>query len=191
MSTELSTPGNVEKKLPTIEELNFDPETAFKNDRLNQLLNVKPPDSWLKPHPYVNVKNDEGKTVPLKYIPIEKIEFLLTKIFQRWSVEVVSTGVMFQSVYVHVRLKVENPIDGTFIIQDGLGAANVQTDAGKSAADLQHIKASAVMMALPSAESYAIKDAAEKFGRIFGKDLNRNSVLGDNVYNQIADRWKK
>lgn len=188
MSAEIT---KVDRPLPTIEELNYDPETAFKNDRLNQLLNVKPPESWLKSHPYINVKNDEGKNVPLKYIPIEKIEFLLTKIFQRWSVEIVSTGVMFQSVYVHVRLKVENPIDGTFIVQDGIGAANVQTDAGKSAADLQHIKSSAVMMALPSAESYAIKDAAEKFGRIFGKDLNRNNILGDNAYNQIADRWQK
>jgi hypothetical protein len=54
---------------------------------------------------------------------------------------------------------------------------NVQTDAGKSAADLGAIKASAVQMALPSAKSYAIKDAAEHFGAIFGRDLNRKDII--------------
>jgi hypothetical protein len=187
MSTDLTK--NDKPKLPTLEELQYDVEIAFKNDQLNYLLNQQPPSSWLKPHPFVNVKNDEGKTVPLKYMPIEKTEFLLTKIFQRWSVEVISTGVMFQSVYVHVRLKVINPLNGLEMSQDGLGAAAIQTDAGASAADLSKIKNSAVMMALPSAESYAIKDAAEKFGRIFGKDLNRNTVIGDNAYSALAEKW--
>ena len=34
------------------------------------------------------------------------------------------------------------------------------------------------MKAAPAAESYAIKDAAEKLGKIFGKDLNRKDVIG-------------
>lgn len=190
MSTDLSTT-NDKPKLPTLEDLQHDVEVAFKNDQLNYLLNQKPPDTWLKPHPFVNVKDDNGKSIPLKYMPVEKIEFLLTKIFQRWSVQVINAGVMFQSVYVHIRLTVRNPINGEEMCHDGLGAAPIQTDAGASAADLSKIKNSAVMMALPSAESYAIKDAAEKFGRIFGKDLNRNSVIGDNAYNQIAERWMK
>jgi hypothetical protein len=188
MSTEITTN---KPQLPTLEELQHDAEVAFKNDQLNYLLNQKPPDTWLKSHPYVSVKDDAGKSVPLKYMPIEKTEFLLTKIFQRWSVQVINTGVMFQSVYVHVRLTVRNPIDGEEISHDGLGAAPIQTDAGASAADLSKIKNSAVMMALPSAESYAIKDAAEKFGRLFGKDLNRNNIIGDNAYENIATRWTK
>jgi hypothetical protein len=32
-------------------------------------------------------------------------------------------------------------------------------------------------MALPSAKSYAIKDAAEHFGAIFGRDLNRKDII--------------
>lgn len=190
MSTDITTT-HQKQKLPTLEELQCDFEIAFKNDQLNSLLNVKPPDAWLKQHPFVNVKDDAGKSTPLKYIPIEKVEFLLTKIFQRWSVEVISTGAMFQSVYVHVRLTVRNPLTGEDISQDGLGAAPVQTEAGYSASDLSKIKNSAVMMALPSAESYAVKDAAEKFGRIFGKDLNRNHIIGDNAYENIAARWQK
>lgn len=178
-------------KLPSLEELSADHETAFKNDQLNMLLNQEPPASWLKAHPTINVKDDSGNTVALKYLPVEKVEFLLTKIFQRWSVEIVASGALFNSVYVHVRLKVENPLDGTYIIQDGIGASPVQVDKGFSASDLAKIKSGAVMMALPSAESYALKDAAEKLGRIFGKDLNRNNIIGTNSYNQLADRWKK
>jgi len=33
------------------------------------------------------------------------------------------------------------------------------------------------MMALPSAESFAIKDAAQKLGKLFGKDLNRRETV--------------
>jgi hypothetical protein len=189
MSEEISLVREAKSKLPTLEELQYDVDVAFKNDQLNHLLNTAPPAAWLKSHPFINVKDDAGKSVPLKFMPVEKIEFLLTKIFQRWSVEIIATGVMFQSVYVHVRLKVTNPLNGLQMSNDGIGAAPIQTDAGASAADLSKIKNGAVMMALPSAESYAIKDAAEKFGRLFGKDLNRNNVIGDNAYSNMAERW--
>jgi hypothetical protein len=59
-----------------------------------------------------------------------------------------------------------------------LALVGVQTDAGKSAADLGAIKQDAVMKALPAAESYAIKDAAEKLGILFGKNLNRKDTIG-------------
>jgi hypothetical protein len=166
--------------LPTIEELSQDTELAFKNDQLNLLLNKQPPADWVKEHPITKQK----------YIPIEKVEFLLTKIFQRWEVKVIGYSQLFQSVAVHVRLTVYNPINGEYISHDGLGAAPIQTDAGASAADLSKIKSAAVMIALPSAESYAIKDAAEKFGRVFGKDLNRKNLLTDEHYNKLATRWQ-
>lgn len=167
--------------LPTIEDLSQDTELAFKNDQLNLLLNQEPPTSWVKEHPITKTK----------YIPIEKIEFLLTKIFGRFEVVVVEYKQLFQSVSVQVRLRVTNPIDGTFISNDGLGAAPIQTDAGASAADLSKIKSAAVMMALPAAESYAVKDAAEKLGKIFGKDLNRRDVLNSEVFIKNVTRWQK
>jgi hypothetical protein len=43
------------------------------------------------------------------------------------------------------------------------------------------------MKSVPAAESYAVKDAAEKIGRIFGKDLNRKDLL---TYDSIADLSK-
>lgn len=154
--------------LPTLQELNQDIEVAFKNDQLNLLLNQLPPAKWVKDHPFA--KN-------VKYLPIERVEYLLTKIFQQWKVEVLAEGQLFNSVYVRVRLHYRNPTDGQWYSHDGLGAVGVQTDAGALASDMVKIKADAIMKALPAAESYAVKDAAEKLGKLFGKDLNRKEAI--------------
>jgi hypothetical protein len=37
------------------------------------------------------------------------------------------------------------------------------------------------MMALPMAKSYAIKDACDHFGKLFGRDLNRKETMGFEV----------
>lgn len=158
-----------ERKLPKIQDLHHDVLEAFKTDQLNLLLNQPPLVEWVKEHPFA--KN-------VKYIPIDKVEFLLTKIFQEWRVEVMREGQMFNSVYVAVRLHYKNPLNGEWGYHDGLGAVGVQTDAGKSASDLGAIKQDAIMKALPAAESYAVKDAAEKLGKLFGKDLNRKDTIG-------------
>lgn len=165
-------------KVPSLIDLSDDPEMAFKNDQLNLLLNQPPPVKWLRNHPTATKKDDiTGQYVPCVYIPIEKVEFLLTKIFQTWEVEVLREGVMFQSVYVTVRLKVRNPLTGAWITHDGVGAVAVQTDKGKPASALEFVKSNAIMIGLPAAKSYATKDAAENLGKLFGKDLNRKDTL--------------
>lgn len=155
-------------QLPTLADLSQDIESAGKHDALNILLNNAPPSKWAKDHPMA---------AGVKYLPIDKVEFLLTRIFQQWRVEVLSYAQLFQSVAVHVRLHYRNPISGEWSYHDGLGAVAIQTDKGASAADLAKIKSDAVMKALPAAESYAVKDAAEKLGALFGKDLNRRDAL--------------
>lgn len=158
----MTTPAK--KQIPSLAELHHDLAEAFKSDQLNFLLNQPVPEKWVKDHPFA--KN-------VKYLPIDKVEFLLTKIFQQWRVEVVAYSQLFNSVSCHVRLHYMNPVTGEWSYHDGLGAVGVQTDAGKAASDLSAIKQDAIMKALPAAESYAIKDAAEKLGKLFGKDLNR------------------
>lgn len=157
-----------ENKLPKLEDLHHDLQEAFKTDQLNLLLNQPVPAKWVKQHPFAKNVN---------YIPIDKVEFLLTKIFGEWKVEILAEGALFQSVYVKVRLHYKNPLNGEWSFHDGLGAVGVQTDAGKPASDLGAIKQDAIMKALPAAESYAIKDAAEKLGVLFGKDLNRRDTM--------------
>jgi len=164
------------QKLPTLAELHHAPDEAFKNDELNRLLSQPVHKDWIRKHPIIKVKNEFNQFVPLEYIPVDKIEFLLTKIFQKWRREIKSVQVCFHSIAVTVRLHVLNPISGEWEYNDGVGAVAVQTDQGASAADLDKIKANAVQIALPAAASYAFKDAAECFGTIFGKDLNKRNT---------------
>ena len=62
----------MENKVPKIQDLHNDLQEAFKTDQLNLLLNQPPKKEWVKDHPFA--KN-------VKYIPIDKVEFMLTKIF--------------------------------------------------------------------------------------------------------------
>lgn len=139
----------------------------LQRDQFLQVVNTEPPTDWVKDHPFA---------VGVKYIPIERIELLLTRIFQEWHVEIRREGQLANSIFVTVRLHYRDPIDAEYRWQDGTGAAPIKTDKGASAADMSAIKNDAVMTGLPAAESFAIKDAAEKIGRLFGKDLNRKDV---------------
>ena len=117
--------------------------------RLKFILNSGVNTKWLKTHP--TAKN-------VKYLPIDKIEILLDMIFQEWRIELLSVSQLAQSVCVTVRVHYKNPITGEWSFHDGVGASPLQTNAGKSAADLANIKNNAVQLAAPAAKSYAIKE---------------------------------
>lgn len=168
------------RKLPTIKELySGELQTKSAQNNLNVLLNQPPPPKWLKDHPFA--KN-------VKYIPIEKIEFLLTKLFIQWRVEIKQVQIIANSCTVTVRLHYQNIIGNDWSWQDGIGASPIQTEAGAGAMDWDKTKNDAVMKAAPAAESYAIKDAAEKIGKIFGKDINRKDEMG---YNSLLNKIEK
>lgn len=155
-------------KLPTMQDLITETEDSLKQNALTVLLNQNPPAQWLTEHPMIR---------GYKYIPIEKIEYLLTRIFGSFSVEIRSTQVVANSVVVTVRLHVINPVNGQPMWQDGIGAAPIQTDKGAGATDWNAVKTDGVQKAAPAAETYAIKDAAEKFGKIFGRDVSRKTTM--------------
>lgn len=158
------------KLLPTLAELHHNINDAFKNDQLNLLLNQPPHQKFLKDFP-------SAMGIKGKYMPIDKVQFLLTRIFGEWHPEVIDYKVLFQSVCVHVRLHYKNPLNGEWKFVDGVGASPIQVDAGKNANDLGAIKTRAVQMALPIAKSAAIKDAADELGTLFGRDLNRKDTI--------------
>ncbi len=166
-----------EPKLPSIKDLQKDAQLAFESDQLNLLLNQNPPDGWIKEHPIIKVDKiiDGKKTkVPLKYIPISRVEMNLTMIFQQWRIEVVHYGQIFQSMTCHIRLHYLNPVTQKWESHDGLGAVDVQTKKGENATNLGAIIHGSVMRGLPAAKSFAIKDAADHLGKLFGRDMNRN-----------------
>lgn len=169
--------------VPTLQELYDDKIEIVKQNKLNIILNSEPKPEWVKTHPFV--KN-------LKYLPIERVEYLLTMIFSKWSVEVKSVQLIANSVVVTVRLYVQNPITGDMDFQDGIGAMPIQVQKGQGATNFEKMNSSAIQIGAPSAESYAIKDASEKFGRIFGKDLNRKDfiVYADRLHAQIETMEK-
>lgn len=139
-----------------------------KRDELLQVVNLNPPESFIKNHPLAS---------GVKYLPIDKVELMLTKLFQQWRVEVLREGQLLNSVYVAVRLHYLDPIAKEWTSQDGLGAVQIQVDKGENASNLAAIKSDAIMKGLPAAESFAVKDAAEKIGKLFGRDLNRRDAL--------------
>lgn len=175
-------------KLPTIDELSvMEIEDKDKKGALNVLLNQNPPQAFILKHPMSSVP----------YIPIQTIEFLMTKIFGEWSVEVKRESLIANSICVTVRVHYICPLTNKELFQDGVGAQPLQTDKGKSPTDFTAIKNDSVQKALPSAESYAIKDACQKIGKIFGKDISRKStsnydgMMPESVTTYIFDQTPK
>jgi hypothetical protein len=166
-------------KLPTIAELfNDNLEEAYKNEQLNLLLNQAPPANWVKKHPYIKDYN---------YLPIDKIEYLLRRVFKQYKIEVLREGTSFNGVYVVVRVHYLNPITNEMCYHDGIGAQQLQTKQGASAADLANINNGALSMAFPIAKTIAIKDACDHFGTLFGANLNRKDTVAYTPDKSVID----
>lgn len=164
----------IKRELPILSDLYKadDIATLFKTDQFNLLMNQAPEPKWIQQNPFA------GNS---KYIPIGILETLLQRIFKEFKVEVMREGTMFNAVYVTIRLHYLNPVSGEWSYHDGVGSAQIQTKKDCSPADLASINNNAVMMALPMAKSYAIKDACDHFGKLFGRDLNRKETMGFGV----------
>lgn len=154
-------------KIPSLQELVLESEESIKENNLMVLLNQNPPKEWLKEHPIT-----KGL-----YLPIERVEYILSRVFGKWWVEVRAVNQIANSTCVTVRVFVVNPITKETEWNDGVGASPIQTEKGSGAMDWNKAKSTGVQMALPSAESYAVKDACEKWGKLFGKDLNRKEII--------------
>lgn len=154
---------------PTISELFEKSElNTYEVESLNHILSQSPKATWVKTHPFIK---------DYKYIPIHVVEFLLRKIFKKYSIEITGQGTAFNGVYVTVRVHYWNPTTDTMEFHDGIGACQLQTAKGTSASDLININNGAISMAFPIAKTIAIKDACDHFGSLFGADLNRKDLI--------------
>ena len=159
------------------------PVNFEKMGELKSVLNQTPNKAWVKNHPFAS---------GVVYLPIDKVETMLDMIFQQWRVEILSISQLAQSICCTIRLHYLNPITKEWSYHDGVGAVPLKTDKGFSAADLSHIKSDAVATGAPAAKSFAIKDAAEHLGKLFGRDLNRkDAVAYTNLYAHEEVDWKK
>ena len=149
-------------------ELNLSPEKAFKNDAFKQLLNKAPKKEWVKQNKLAN---------NALYLPIDKTELLLDMIFQKWKVEILDVKLIVNSVVTTIRLHFLDPVTGQWEFHDGIGAKDLQMDAGAKPTEIDRMKSNAVTLAAPISKSEAIKDATHHLGKLFGRDLNRKDVV--------------
>lgn len=188
----------VQKKvsLPKLEDLYSDKSIAIQTNELNKILNSNPKQEWIEPHPFATKKvllpTGQKIDMPCVYLSVQRIEYLLTSIFLEWNLEIKDYKLLANSVCVTVRLHYLNPVTNQWRFQDGIGAVALQTDKGAVATDFNAIKSNAVQIGAPAAETFAFKDAAEKIGKLFGKDLNRADVVYyENVYNKFTEEQEK
>jgi hypothetical protein len=153
--------------LPKIKDI-YEVSNIQAQDALMVLMNQPPLTEWVKEHQFI--KN-------YKYLPIERVEYLLKSIFKAYRIEITGQGQSFNGVFVTVRIHYLHPVTATWEYHDGIGATELQTAKGTSPADLQNINNGALGMAFPIAKTRAIKDAADHFGKLFGSDLNRKDFI--------------
>jgi len=159
--------------LPSIKKLySADLAEIAKQDEFIVLMNQPPAPEWVKEHPYI-----KGH----KYLPIERVEFLLKSIFKNYKIEITGQGSSFNGVWVTVRVHYINPATGEWSFHDGIGAIQLQTAKGTSPADLQNINNGALSMAFPLAKTLAVKDACDHLGVLFGANLNRKDNIAYSV----------
>jgi hypothetical protein len=154
--------------LPKIQDLYTDKLTVQKNDAFVTLMNQQPKPAWVKVHPFIK---------GYKYLPIERVEYLLKTIFKRYRIEITGQGQSFNGVWVTVRVHYLHPLTGEWDFHDGIGASQIQTKKGSSPADLASINNNAIGMAFPTAKTEAVKNACKSFGKIFGSDLSRSEDI--------------
>jgi hypothetical protein len=162
------TTATITKPKNTIQNVVLNSDEAAKIAEFQNAINQQPRSEWIKEHPFI--KN-------YKYLPIERVEFLLRSIFQQWEWKVNDFKVIANAICVHGTLRVKHPVNGEWLSYDGLGAVDIQLSKGSVPTDFNNIVSGAIQKNLPSAETYALKDAAEKLGEIFGASLNRKDEI--------------
>jgi hypothetical protein len=164
------------RNLPTYKEI-IESEVSVreKGNALNVLLNQPPPKNWLK-------KQDN-----VIHLPVDKVKFLLTKIFIEWYEEIKDVKVIANSVSVTITLHYLNPISGKWSKMDGIGAAPINTKKGAKAMEWDEIVHDSVHKCIGAADAFALKNAAKKLGKVFGADLMKDDTID---YNKLIDPEK-
>src|SRR5699024_2753647 len=166
--------------LPTLAELTEDKQIAKRTDQFNWLLNQEPPSKWVKQNKYA------GNSL---YLPIDKVENLLKRLFKSYKIEVKSTNMLLNSVTCHVRVHYLHPVTNDWRYHDGVGAKEVQTESGTGAlqSDMSNVQRGAMEKCVPIAKTNAVKNACKEFGKLFGADLNRKNTMAFSVDENLQE----
>lgn len=144
-----------QQKVP-VSVLTKDLGLAVQVDSLNTLLNTDPPKQWFKTH-----KGND-------YLPIDRVKNNIITIFQDYDWCIKSVQLIANSIVVYGTLSVINPVTGRTRNLDGIGAWPIQLKSGSAPTDFNSIIQDAIQKNAPAAESLALKNAAQKLGKLFG-----------------------
>lgn len=142
------------KKIVTIEDVYSGIGYIGNTENIDEILSSHPKMEWLKEHPDI-----KGHW----YLPIDKVEFLLERLFYTADIAIMRVVVNDKNVTVVVNIGYIDKC-GKQRYTSGIGSVEINEKQN-------------VSMASPLAESLAIKDAAEHLGNIFGRNLNRNDTI--------------
>lgn len=158
---------DIKKLIQDISKIVFTDDQAKDTQKLLEFVNQDPFPNWIR----------EMNSIP--YIPIGILETLMQKVFWRVRYEVKDYKILANSVTVCMRVHYWNSAINDWDFQDGLGAIPIQIakDRWAGATDFANMNSKAIQLALPGAESFAMKDAIEKIGRLFWRDLSRKDAM--------------
>lgn len=134
-------------------------------DRFTARLNEMPPQAEVKANPAA------GNSW---YLPVSFVQMKLDEIFLGlWSWEVKSVQVVANEILVHGELRVFHPIAKAWITRSGTGATMIMQVKDAPVMDITSKIKNTLGKDFPHAEAEALKSAAKKLGKAFGRDLNR------------------
>lgn len=134
-------------------------------ENLDEILSSEPKKEWLK------------ELNGFMYLPIERVEFLLNRLYKNTQIEIRSVISSDTRAVITIRVNYTDR-DGERMYQDGVGAVNIN-------------KGQPAEMAFPMAKTFAMKDACDIFGKIFGKDLNRKEVSAPLSHKELSESQQK
>jgi hypothetical protein len=153
-------------------------------------------------------KTPDGKA---KTLPISFVEMTLDEIFLgQWSTENFKTSLTINEMVGELELVVMHPISGMAIRRVGAASIIIQVDkvpdnvTGQArnewALSPSNKKYNALDLGYPKLKAECVKNAAQSFGKIFGRDLNRKKTdtlrqeykrLSDVGFAALVDRAEK
>lgn len=153
--------------LTKIEELVSKAEDINGLQNFTALLNKAPDPKKVK----IN-KNANNS----KYLPISMVEAKLDQLFfGLWETKNFKWTREVNEMVGSLELSVYHPVIKEWITKNGVGAVPIQQEAKTPIADILAKKyKNALVKDFPHMEAECIKNAAKKFGKVFGRDLNRD-----------------
>lgn len=123
-------------------------------------------------NPPRNVKKD--KLRGFEYIGISQIEVQLDTIFfGLWQTEITQCLIVGNEIVMNGKLGIFHPIAKEWIWRAGSGSAMIRQNKGAAISDIDSKIKNGVEMDAPHAKASMIKNAAQSFGNIFGRNLRR------------------